>query len=76
MKESRKIVYRFFELSWVTRYQLVRDLGLIEHGENPQKTADWARCFRRARELEKLGEFRDAIYTEHRKFVDKYHRGQ
>ncbi len=65
MKESRRIVYRFFELPWHRRFNLMRDLGLTEEGEEFRDTGSWTVCFKRARELGKLHELRDAIYAQH-----------
>lgn len=48
--EAKDTVYKFFELSNLTRVSIVRVLGLIEEEEEFHKATDFQVCFKRARD--------------------------
>jgi hypothetical protein len=51
MDPGRRLVYRFFSLSYHRRMSLVRALGLTESGDGAlAETECFRRCFRRAEE--------------------------
>lgn len=63
---KRKLVYRFLELPYVVRMDIVRELGLSKVGDSRLSDQElWTEVFRRASDRSLLADMRN--------LVDKYH---
>lgn len=59
---NRQLVYKFFELPYVIKMQIVTDLGLVEAGDSEVlESARMASYFKRATDQGKMQQFVDRI---------------